>query len=200
MVKEILLNTIYLTKNIIMYPNRAFVNIRERNFLNEVLLVFLFGALITLIKSFSQKGKIVNFFEYHQVNEFLTVLSIPQVLWITSYASYFIFIFIMLLVCRVFKRQIESKHLVLSIMSLSGVGVVIQILFYAFKFVFPQEYLIIGSNIIFLWVVILSIWAIKATQNFSVFKSIICFLIPALPFIFLVYLAGMAPYLMWLGY
>ena len=176
------------------------MDIKKGKLMNETLLVFCLGALITFIKSFFQEGQLVNFFEDDRINNILGMLSIPQVLWIISYASYFIFIFVMLIICRLFNKKIESKHLALAIMSLSGLGVVMQILFYAFKFILPQEYLIIGSNLIYLWVVILSIWAIKATQNLSFFKSIICFVIPALPFIFWVYLAGMAPYLMWLGY
>lgn len=200
MKRKTLQNIVYLAQGVILYPGGVFVDIKKGKLMNETLLVFCFGALITFIKSFFQEGQLVNFFEDNRINNILGILSIPQVLWIISYVSYFIFISVMLIICRLFYKKIESKNLILSIMSLSVIGVVMQILFYAFKFIVPQEYLIIGSNLIYLWVVILSIWAIKATQNFSFFKSTICFVIPALPFIFWVYLAGMAPYLMWLGY
>jgi hypothetical protein len=197
---ETLKNITYLTKESILYPNRLFADVNRGKLLKEISLVFCFGAIITFIKSFFQEGQIVNFFEDNRINNILGILSIPQVLWIISYVSYFIFIFIMLMICRLFNKKTEPKRLALAIMSLSAIGVVMQILFFAFKFILPQEYLIMGSNIIYLWVIILTVFAIKATQKLPFIKSIICFLIPALPFIFLVYLSGMAPYLMWLGY
>jgi hypothetical protein len=196
----ILSNIVYLIKETMLSPRRLFENIRDGKFTREIYISFFCGALLTFVKSLliNRKSFASTFFTNDVLNSLVVLLNNPQVYWFVGYVGYFIFILLVLAMCKLFNKQAVLKPVALAIMSLGGLGVTMQILFYVLKFTPLHNLILFVGYLVFLWVVFLSITAIKTTQNMSYPKAIICFLIPALPAIFMAALTGIAPYLAWL--
>lgn len=193
----------YLVRGVIFSPNRFFKQVADGENTKEILFIFIMGSILTFAKTFlvNQGALASTFFLDDKTIKLLTFVSIPQVTWIIGYAGYFLFIFCILALSKVFNRKAQMKSLVLSLMSISGLGVVMQILFYGFQFFIPKELLSICTYIVFFWVILLSLSAIKSTQAISLPKSLLCFFIPAVFFIpFTVGLPVVAPYLAWVNF
>lgn len=188
-----------MVRDIIILPNSVFENIRNDKLFKEVYTIFCIGALITFLKTFMIKQKTITFFNYEKLNVIISWLSIPQIYWFMSYLSYFIFILCLFTICKFFNKQATLKTLVVSLMSISGIGVVLQVLFYILKFIMPKNFILISTYLVYFWVIILSISAIKTTQDISFPKAIICFLLASLPFVFLALFVSISPYLAWLN-
>ena len=189
---------IKLLKDILIHPKSLFEQISKGKLSKEVYIIFGLGAFITFSKTFAVKQHEITFFNNYHLNQILTLLSIPQIRWALLYTFYFLFLFLVTYLCKLFFKQAKWKTLMLSLMSVSGIGVVSQILFFIFSFIFPKNLSSILSYLIFLWVTFLSVWAIKYSQNLTLTKSIIVFLISALPIIFIIRLVGISPYLAWI--
>jgi len=190
---------IQLLKDIVIRPRRLFEQISNGKLSREVYITFGLGAFITFSKTFALKQHEINFFNNYHLNQILSLLSNPQIKWVLLYIFYFLFLFLIFSLCKFFFKQAKWKPLLLSLMSISGIGVISQILFFLFNFIFPKNLSAILSYLIFLWVAFLSVWAIKYSQNLPVTKSIILFLISALPIIFIIRLVGISPYLAWIN-
>jgi len=190
---------INLLKDIVIRPRSLFEQISNGTISKEVYFIFGLGAIITFSKTFALKQHEINIFNNYQINQLLSFLSHPQIKWILLYIFYFLFLYLIFRLCNLFFKQAKWKTLLLSLMSISGIGVVSQILFFLFSLIFPNSLNVFLSYIIFLWVAILSVLAIKDSQNLPLTKSIILFVISALPIIFIIRLVGISPYLAWIN-
>jgi len=198
-----LASVLYLVRGIIFSPNKVFKQVAKGGDTKEIFFIFTMGAILTFAKSFLvEQGALAStFFVEEKIIKLLAFVSIPQVIWIIGYGGYFLFIFCILALCKLFGAKAQGKSLVFSLMSISGLGVVIQILFYGFQFFIPKELLSICTYLVFFWVILLSLSAIKSTQAISLPKSLLCFFIPAVFFIpFTVGLPVVAPYLAWVNF
>lgn len=199
MMPQFFINTTNILKDIIIAPNKLFNALRSNRYVKEIHFLFALSAVITFSKTFLLKRQTVTFFPNDSINRALSLLNIPQVRWIILYLGYFIFVFGVFWICKFFNRKANLRILVLSLMSISGLGVVLQILLYSVSSVFAEGFLDIVSYLSYFWVILLSLFAIKISQAISLWKATVCFFVPALPFIILVLLLSMAPYLAWLG-
>src|SRR5260370_18458025 len=98
------------------------------------MIIFSIAALIPLLKSFSASWKFLNFFTDERLNQLLSTLSIPQIKWFITYLAYFAMISSVFGICRIFGKAENLKVLMLAFMSISGIGIVCQILFYLIQF------------------------------------------------------------------
>lgn len=196
--QNILLSLVYLVRDVILQPGDVFRKTKNGEIQREVLIVFTVAALIPLFKSFSARRQFLNFFADERLNQMLSMLSIPQIKWFITYLAYFAMIYFVFGICRLFCRAQSLKSLMLAFMSISGVGIVSQILFYPIHFVLPKNVIFIGSYFVYLWVIGLSIRAIQMTQGLSFPKALASFLPPAIIFAVICGMAVVSPYLAWL--
>lgn len=190
---------IQLLKDIVIRPRSLFEQISNGKLSREVYITFSLGAFITFSKTFALKQHEINFYDNYHLNQIFSLLSIPQIKWALLYIIYCLFLFLIFSLCKFFFKCTRWKTLILSLMSISGIGVISQIVFFLFSFIFPKNLNAILSYLIFLWVAFLSVWAIKYSQDLPLTKSIILFFISALPIIFIIRLVGISPYLAWIN-
>jgi len=167
----------------------------------DVLTVFCLGAMITFAKSFLVTRKTFSplLFENDVVNKLLNVLSIPQITWLITYWTYFLFLFLVFTMCRVFNRQAQFRQVAISLMRLSAFGITMQILFWVLSWIVSVDILVVGSFVVYAWTTLFSVIMIRNTQRLSLSKAVLCFLLPALPIIFFASFAAVAPYLSFLS-
>jgi hypothetical protein len=83
-------------------------------------------------------------------------------------------------------------------MSLSGVGIFARIFMSIIDLIFPKT-ILLGCQYLFLvWVVAISLWAIKESQGVSLSKAAFCFFAGVLPFFIFGGFSMLAPYLAFL--
>jgi len=196
--KNIWLSSVRLARDVILQPGNVFNKARNGELQREALIVFSVAALIPLFKSFSIRRQVLNFFADDRLNQLLSALSIPQVKWFITYLAYFVMICFVFGICRFFVKAENMKQLILALMSISGVGIVSQIIFYSIQFVLPKNIVFIGSYCVYLWVIGLSVRAIQVTQGLSFPKALASFLPPAIIFALICGIAAVSPYLAWL--
>lgn len=188
-----------LTKNLILSPGKSFLNILDGKYRREILYLFFLSALITFVKSFYSHKNIINFFDSELLNLFFTFLSIPQVIWALSFGSFFLFIYTISIFSRIVRTEkIEFKSLAFIFMSFSTYGILLHIVFALGRFFLPQNIDKYGNLFVFLGFTILSSYALKKTFNLPLVKSVLLFLIPAIPFIFFMDVTGVFPFVMWM--
>lgn len=189
-----------MLKNMIFHPMNVYETInREQDYEVIVYVFFILSVLITFIKTFSRKRIRINFFETNMLNAFLSFLNIPQIKWILMYLSYFIFILIICFFCKLLFNKLNKKLLFISLMSISGLGVLTQIIFTVLNLIlYGNKINLIFIYIIYIWGFVLSIMAIKYSQNFSIGKSALIFFISATPISIVIGFVGVLPYFAWL--
>lgn len=186
-----------LLKAIVLSPGEIFTNSREKS--KEIVSLFTISFIIVLLKSFFKaRHEASNFFETQILNEIIYFLSIPQIAAIAIYLFFFIFSLLLFLVIRIFSKDASLKSLMLSLMSISGVGIFAHIatmplMFFAKSLINPIGY------IFYLWVIVLTLWAIKNSQNLPLVKVIPSFLVVAFPFLLFGWLPVISPYLVFLA-
>jgi len=198
---NIVVNTAILIRDSILFPRRLFEDISKGRFIKELFIAFSLGALITFSKSFfiTRKTFTFEFFNSEVLNKVIVWFNNSQVSWLGAYVCYFIFIFFVFVMCSFFNKQVRFKQVAISLMSLSGFGVAMQIVFYVLKFAASKNLLLVGSYIVYIWLLFLSVLALRTMQNMSFLKAATCFLIPAMPFVFVTSFVGIAPYLIGIG-
>ena len=195
---ELLTSSASLLWGIIARPVTVFKEISQGKYLDETLILFVLGILITFLKSLLARGRPMSFFLDERLNQFFSILSIPQIQWFLIHFIYFVFLCGILGLCRVFKKVKSTRSLIFALMAISAVGIAGQILFTAIQFVVPQDWLVWGGYFLYLWVIGLSLQAIRVTQNLSFPQTLVSFLAPALVLVALMGLTTIAPYLAWL--
>jgi len=155
-------------------------------------------ALITLFKSFVIKRQKVSFFANESLNQILSVLSIPQLRWVILYLVYFGFLYMVFGMCKLFNKEASLKSLMFAFISISGIGIIGQFLFYFLQIVIPKGLIFSGSYLVYLWSIVLYIQAIRVTQGISFLSTLVSFFVPAIVIIATIGLVAISPYLAWL--
>jgi hypothetical protein len=83
-------------------------------------------------------------------------------------------------------------------MSISGIGIIARIFMLIVGPILPTVILSVFRYLFLLWVVALSLWAIKDIQGISLSKAAFCYFVGALPFLFFGGKPVLAPYLAYL--
>ena len=187
-----------LLSYIILRPVSVFRKINNGKYKYEVIIMFLASISITLFKSFSKNSYQGNFFSNQSVNEIVAFFDIPQIRWVITLISFGLFVFLVSIFCKLFLKKCNPKILVMTLMSISGVGVILHLLFSLFSIFLSQNLIYAARHLAFIWIVCLSIAAIKNSQQTTFIKSIIIFILAGLPPIFIIGLPGIAPYSLWL--
>jgi hypothetical protein len=187
----------YLIRGLAIAPDKTTKEIIKNNYVRESFVLFLSGAILTFLKSFYYRKENWNFFANENYNKIFTFLSIPQIQWLITYLIYFLFIYLIYLMNKLFNKNARFKPLAISLMSLSGLGCILQILFYILSFIFPKELIHYISYIILIWFFLLSLISIKNSQGIFISRSIACFVAAAVPCIIIAGFPGVFPYLAW---
>jgi len=196
--KKIFVSSFELVKSILFNPARAYKNMSNGEHDYSVYILFLVSCLTTLFKSFGKKKYKSNFFSNQDINEFLSFFNIPQIQWIIALLSFVLFIFLIGKFCKLFLKRYNKKDLIVCFLSISSAGILLHILFFIFHYFLSKQSIYMLRHIAFIWIIYLSIIAIKNTQNASYMKSIMIFILAGLPPIFIIGLPGLAPYSLWL--
>ena len=184
-----------LLNGLICAPNKVFMEIKNGSFYKEVKLIFAIGMLVTFWKTFLINTATGPMFFNEILYDLLTFLNIPQTRWCFMYLLYFLFIYCLF---KYFTKGITFKPFALTLMSISGIGTVMQALFYFLSFILPKFALTIAAYAILLWVIMLSLLAVKSFLKASLRKIALYFFLIALPFVFFSGFVVLAPYLAWL--
>ena len=195
---RLVLPSVYIFKNIVINPTKVFQEAQKGRYDFSIYFMLLVACLITFFKSFSRKREVFNFFEREIINDILSFLSIPQIQWLIIFFSYILFVFLMMVVCKLLLKYCNKKDLFVCIVSISSAGILLQILFFILYYFVPQNYIYVLNRIAFIWAAYLSIAAIKNSQNTSYLKSIMIYIFAGLPVITIAGLAGLAPSFLWL--
>ena len=198
MLNKIVVDSLGLFKSIILNPVRIFQNMRKGEYDFTIYFLFLASCLITFFKSFSKKKYNNNFFSNQDINEILSFFNIPQIQWLITLLSFILFIFLIGKFCKFFLKRYNKKDFTVCFLSISSAGILLQILFFILHYFLSQQSIYILRHIAFVWIVCLSIIAIKNSQNTSYPKSGMIYILSGLPVIFITGLKGLAPYLLWL--
>jgi hypothetical protein len=190
-----------LIKDVVLSPRRMFSHEISYEPIKGIVILFLTGLLITLLKTFAPAKKVsaVTFFGSSALNSVFSSLSNPQIVWLVVYAAYFIFILLILLMCKLLNGRVEAKSLVLSLISVSAIGVLLQVICYALKYIVPFNVIVVCGYAAYLWIAFVSVLAIKASQKMSAIKAVVCFILPAIPVTIFAGLPAISPYLAWLN-
>ena len=195
---DIWLSSVYLIRDVILQPGEVFKKAKNGEIQREALIVFGVAALIPLFKSFSARRRFINFFADERLNQLLSTLSIPQIKWLVTYVAYFGLIYVIFGICRLFNREANLKSLMIAFLSLGGVGIASQIMFYPLQFVLPRNIIFLGSYFVYLLVIGLSIRAVQVTQGLSFSKALVSFFPPAVILTLILGMTAVSPYLAWL--
>lgn len=183
-------------KDMVFYPSKGIYNAVENVY--DVLALFSGTFIIILIKSFFYSRQKITYFGFKAFNNILSFLSIPQVSILASTIGYVLFIYLIYLSCRIMHGKSKYVQLLISMMSLAGLGLPLQILMPAMHTILPDSIVAITRLFIYLWITILSIRAISISQNISLLRAAFCFSIGIMPFLITAWFQALAPYLIYL--
>ena len=195
---ELIVSSIYFIREMILQPSSLFEKIKRGALLKQTLIVFGFGALIPLGKSFFIRKHSITFFADEWINELLSILNIPQLLWLINYIVYFGFLCGVFGVCKLFNKESNLRTIVLAFMAISAIGILAQVFFYPLQFILTKRLLLFGGYVVYLWVIWLSLQAIRVTQGFSLLKILLSFFSPAIVIVAIMGFPAICPYLIWL--
>lgn len=188
--------SVSLLKEIVFSPGEIFKNPREKK--DAIILLFIINFVIILIKSFFIKGYgAIDFFDTQILNEIFYFLSISQIQVIISYFLFFVFVLLLFFVIKIFSGNASLSTIMLSLMSISGIGIIAHITAIPLMF-FEKSLLNYISYLFGLWILILTFGAVKTSQNLTLIKAVLFFLIAAFPFLLFVWLPVISPYLVFL--
>ncbi len=198
MLHKLFVITFSLLKGIIARPAKNFKKIEIIEHEYYVYYIFLLSALIAFIKSFQRKGQTINFFPNDLANNIMSFLGNPQVQWFVSFLCYILLISMTSLLCSKWLKRYDKRSLKLCFLSISVIGIFLQVLFFTFSRFSTQEVVHVLRLGSFFWIITLSVAAIKNSQDASWFKSIIIYMFSAIPIVLVVGLTGIAPFLLFL--
>jgi hypothetical protein len=189
-----------LIKDVVLSPRRVFSHEISYEPTRGVVILFLTGLLITLLKTFAPAKKVfaVTFFKSSTLNSAFSSLNNPQIIWLVLYAAYFMFILLTLLMCKLLNGRVQARSLVLSLISVCAIGVLLQVICYVLKFIVPLNVIVLCGYAAYIWIAFVSMMAIKASQKMSALKAAVCFILPAIPVTIFAGLPAISPYLAWL--
>ena len=198
MLNKIIFDLSSTFKDIIINPTKLFRKIEQGSSNSSIFVLFFISLLITFVKSFSKSQNFINFFSNENLNKILSFISIPQARWAITLLSFALSVYLIGIFCNLFLKR-YNKKLISCILSISSVGILLHLFFFIMYDLLSQKSIYLLRSISFIWVMCLSISAIKNTQNASYMESILVFVLSILPAILIIGLPGFAPYLLWLG-
>jgi len=197
------LSTLRVMRDVIIAPMTVFDKTRDGGLAREAVILFGTCVLITVSKAFSKSFTVpertVNFFVTDSLNEVLSFLGHPLITLLFFYLVYGVFLMGIFLTSRSFNKETRVTPFIISLMTVSAIGIITQVVFYASTSFLPKQALVLGRYAVYCWVVVLSVLAIRESLRLSVWHSIICFLVPFLVLLSVGVQLGVAPYLSWLG-
>lgn len=185
-------------KGVLFRPANAFRNIEAIGFGMPIYVIFSFGCFVVFLKSFWRKKISGNYFENEIINNIISFLNIPQVEWVIALLCFALFLFLLCKISHWLSQKGSDKKLILSIMSISSIGILLNIVFLIAHPIFSIKIIYLLRHFSFLWIFYLTILAIKEIKNLSYLKSIGLFLVSGFPSVIIMGLPGLAPYLLWL--
>ena len=186
-----------ILRDLILYPGIVFKNPEIRK--KRIILFFVVTFSTVFIKSFFKAQNYVHFFDNTHLDGLLRILSIPQVQVVVQYIFFYVFIVIVFGILALAKCKHSFPSLTLSLMSVCIIGFVAHIISFFLFFINKTAIGHIGF-IFYVWCIILSIVAIKKSQNISYFAAILCFLLSSTPFLLIYWPAPLFPYLVLLNF
>ena len=198
MINKIIDNSLRLFKDIIFNPNEMFGKLEKAGYDYSVYFLFGISGLITFFKSFSVKTYNINYFTNEHLNKAMSFFNAPQIKWLLTFLSFILFIFLIKTFCLFLLKKCKRKGLIVCTISISSAGILLQITFYTVQHFLPQTFVYVLSYIAFIWIICLTILAIKNSQNTSYMKSIMIYILSSLPVFLVIGLTGLAPFLLWL--
>jgi hypothetical protein len=193
-----ILNIGVLFKDIIVSPRRAFARINSEKFNFDVGVVFFLGSVPPLIKSFSVDSAQFTFFNDSNIDAFISLINNPKIVWLLHYLSFFAYISVTGFLCRVFFPAPRIKKLLFSFMAISGAGMLMQIGFIFLRLFLPEHLHLYYGYLTFFWCSFLAVMAIKQSQNGSLKRAVIVFVLTTIPFLFVFGSGGIFPSIAWL--
>lgn len=168
--------------------------------MRDAVSLFVVSFLVVLVKSFFKERGVIyfNFFESRFLNNMFSYLAIPQVAAIVVYVLFFLFVFVLFLVVRIFSKDASFGPLLFSLMSISIIGIIAHIVTIPMVFI-AKKAIVATSYIIYFLVVALNILSIKNSQRLPFVKAVLCFFIASLPFLLFGWFAVVSPYLIYLA-
>lgn len=188
-----------LLKGFIISPSDLFKRIKEGMYKKEIIFLFLVGSLIALGKSFYHEANTINFYSSDRINMFFSFLSIPQITWGLSYILHFFYIYTLYIVFnKIDKKKFKFEPILYSILALSSLGVIFQVLFLLLNLVIPHNILFFMSTMITLWVILLTLKALHIIYGLSYSKTFLGFIISSAFFLILIGFSIVSPSLAWI--
>jgi hypothetical protein len=196
MSNTIFIDSLKLFKGMITNPVKTFNEVKNGKHLHSVYTLFIISSLLPLFKSFSKVKLYNNYFDNEIISSVLTFFSIPQISWLFVFICFALFLLIIKLFCLLFLKKCNTKELILCFMSISSVGILLQIVIFCINLI-SLNYVPFLRLIAFLWVAYLSIVAIQSSQNTTFLKSLGIYLLSVIPMILTLNFIGTAPFLLW---
>ena len=188
-----------LNKGIIISPRKMFQSLENRKYIFLVHCIFILSSLITLIESFGIKQNKLNFYQSVNFNKSLSFFNAPIFQWALAYLCFFFFLILIKLCCSIILKHTNTKKLVLYFFSISGIGIMLQIIFFVLKLVLPHILVNLLFFIASLWIFFLSLIALQQSQNTTYTKSFIIYTLSGLPIVLISGFSGLAPFLLWIA-
>jgi len=193
-------NPFPLLVEIIISPSKAFQDICKNgeSYKKTIYFCFIVSSLIPLWKSFSKERAYFNFFANETANAIISFYSIPQVQWLTTFVGFVLFIFTIAFLCRFFTNGNSKTELIHCVVSTSLIGILLQFIFILFQVVSFYKKIPMLWWISIIWIVVLTIIAIKNSQQITYLRATLIFLCASIPIILVIGVTGLAPFLLWL--
>jgi len=184
---------------IISTPKKMFNNVQNGKFASESYVMFAICMTFIVLKSFAMPNHSNTFYHDKLIDRIVYIFNIPQVEIFISLLLYFLFIMCVFYLCKIFRINLDFKPFFVSMLSISSIGIVAQLLFTVLKLVVHSNILHIGFYLVWLWCVILSVLAVQRAGNSFYFLTTLSFITPAFFFVYFFGLTVIFPYLAWVS-
>ncbi len=188
-------------KKMVLRPSGMFRDItREKErYYAVVYVMFFLSCLVPFAKSFTKEGSTIDFFSNEYINMLLSFCSVPQIQWVIIVLGFWFFLSLVKFLCRRLFKTCDVSSLTLCILSISCMGILLQLSFIVFSLFFSYKTIYILWWIAFAWIAFLSVVAIKNSQkNSSYIKSTVIYIVAGMPVVLVTGLMGVAPFLLWM--
>jgi hypothetical protein len=192
------INMAYLLINIIVSPKKVFIKVKENQLFKEIYIIFGISACVVFIKAFKAKHVFVTLFNSEYLNAMMTIFNKPIVISVMIYLMGFLFAAILFVVLKMSSKMANFKQYLLSLMSVSAFGLIMQFVFMLLNNKLSEKIIFIGSYVVYMWAIGLSLLAIKSILDISIAKLVFNFCVISIFFIFIIGLQVITPYLLWL--
>ncbi|HEX9882453.1 MAG TPA: hypothetical protein VGA79_00665 [Desulfobaccales bacterium] len=170
---QFLIKSAELIKGLIVSPISELNKIKEGLIPKNIIYrIFIITMIITIGNvPFRERGRMGDYIPNRYLTEIGNFISHPFVLWMAAYLFYFCSIFIMVKLCNLFTGQRGCRHLPYLVMSVSGIGIAAQVLFFPLNYILSRQLLMFLGLFFRFWNLVLIFLAIKVSSSLSNMKS-----------------------------